>query len=176
MGRTTGQRDDVTAIVLVRLITGAWQVGSPQVGTVRRERRASHSDVLVTHADIGHHDAPAQPPTRVEKVAGLARREGHGGRGLDGHSPHRTRIGVDAGRNIDGDDGPTAGVYAIDRRRGDPIDLTGQTNAEQRIDQHIKGLRVCLVERGSGPAPNMSGTAGSRAGMRLGSEPSDDDG
>ena len=76
--------------------------------------------------------------------------------GLDGDAPHRSRVAVDAGGQVDGENRQARSVHPLDRRaRAAPSRSRARPAAEERIDDQVGVGEGCLVRSRdrSGPVP-----------------------
>ena len=126
---------------------GLRQSPQPECRVVGKQVSALGRQNLPADADIRHLDLAAMRPPRHQQVAGLSRREGHGAGGLDGNAPHRSRIAVDAGGKIDGENRQARSVHPVDDVPRRAVEIAGEAGAEERIDDQVGVGERCLFEQ-----------------------------
>lgn len=77
----------------------------------------------------------------------LAPDEGDGGRRIHGTTQHRAGIGIQAGRDIQRQHRPTAGVHRVDGRTPGTAHLAVQTGAQQGIHHHVAKAQRARQQR-----------------------------
>ncbi len=109
------------------------------------QRRRRHERVLVrlrAQADRREVHVPRVEPSRRDRQADLRRAEGDGRGGDDGGAGHLAGRGVDARRDVDGDDGAAARIDELDHALGVLARGVAQADPEQRVHDHVRLAEV----------------------------------
>ena len=98
-------------------------------------------------ADVGDHDLARLEPARREREPELRPVERDGERGVDDRSGDLTRRGVDAGREVDGDDRRLGCVHPLDQRRRLGPRRAAKAGPEERVDDQLRVLDRVRLDR-----------------------------
>ena len=101
---------------------------------------------LMRHAEIGEGEIAGVIGTDAREQSPLRGDEGDGGVRAHGDAERTARVGVEAARQIEGEHRATAVSDRVDRGRESRTDRTGDSGAEERVDDDVAAHRRFGVE------------------------------
>ena len=154
----------VAARIFVAPYSRDWQKRPPEIRRIGEGLGADRVQHSLWGPDVSQMGFAAENPSGQEKMPGLEAEEGHGCARHDRGAPHRARIAIKPGGNVDGDHRsparPRPEIDPLDKGPRLAIEVPGKPCPEEAIDDEASSFQINRQAGPHRPRPTPGGLSG----------------